>query len=130
MWETRSKEQGDWSEVLTRDVNSFLKENEDKSLIIAEQKAEVEYLHTLVKKPTATNDVLQYVGASGDLEDTNMEVDATTLDHVIEDVTYGVLKPMNTPDLVSCPPPSSIQQPMDTQGTQDSLSFPPNNEIG
>jgi hypothetical protein len=28
------------------------------------------------------------------------------------------------------PPPSPAQQPMDIQGTQDSLSFPPNNEVG
>jgi hypothetical protein len=45
-----------------------------------------------------------------------------------------VLEPVNTPigqRTASLKPPfSPIQQPMDTQGTQDSLSFPPTDEIG
>jgi hypothetical protein len=36
MWRTHSKEQEDRIEALTRDVNSLLKETNNKSLIIAE----------------------------------------------------------------------------------------------
>jgi hypothetical protein len=62
-----------------------------------EQKAELKCLSVLVKEPIATNDILQRVGAGGDLEDTDMEVDAPVLVHVIEDVTYRVLEPVNIP---------------------------------
>jgi predicted lipoprotein len=97
MWWTRSKEQENQIEALIWDVNSLLKENEDKSLVIAKQKAELERLRASVKEPIATIDASKRVGASGDLEDTDMEVNVAVLDHVVEDVTYGVLEPLNTP---------------------------------
>jgi hypothetical protein len=36
-------------------MNALLKETADKSFIIADQKAELEHLRSLVKEPTATN---------------------------------------------------------------------------
>jgi hypothetical protein len=83
--------------ALTRDISSLLKETIDKSLIIVEQNAKLEHFCALVKEPTTTNDVPQWDGAIGDLEDTKMEVNAATLDHVVVNVTYRVLEPVSTP---------------------------------
>jgi hypothetical protein len=51
----------------------------------------------LVKELIATNDGVQQGVATVDLEDTEIEVDTVVLDHVVENVTYKVLKPVNTP---------------------------------
>jgi hypothetical protein len=74
-----------------------LKEIIDKSLIIAEQNVELERLRALVTEPTTTNDPIQQGIAIGDFKDTEIEVDAATLDHIEENATYGVLEPVNTP---------------------------------
>jgi hypothetical protein len=88
----------------------------------------------LVKEPTTTNDAPQQGVATTELEDTKMEVDATALDHVIENMTYRLVEPVTTPlsqrRATLMPPPPPIQQTLDTQGTQYSLSFLPINEVG
>jgi hypothetical protein len=63
-----------------------------------------------------------------------MEVDKVALDHVVENATYGLVDPITTPlgrrreNLM--PPPPSTQQPLHIEETQDSLSFPPVDEVG
>jgi hypothetical protein len=63
-----------------------------------------------------------------------MEVDTAALDHVVENMTYGVLEPMNTP---ICQRRTSLM-PLLVQhnnhwthkGSKGSLSFPPIDEVG
>jgi hypothetical protein len=63
-----------------------------------------------------------------------MEVDVVALNHVVENATYGLVEPVTTPlgrrraNLM--PPPPPTQQPILVEETQDSLSFPPVNEVG
>ena len=63
-----------------------------------------------------------------------MEVDATALDYVVENATYGLLEPVTTPlgrrRVNFMPPPPPTQQPLHVEEMQDSLSFPPINEVG
>jgi hypothetical protein len=117
-------------------MNALLKETVDKSVIITDQKVELECLCALVKEPIATIDALQQGVATAKSEDIEIKVDTAVLDHVVENVTYKVLEPVTTPlsrrraSLMPPPPPSPTQQPLDTQGMQDSLSFPPIDEVG
>jgi hypothetical protein len=110
-----------------------LKETVDKSVIIADQKAELERLRKLVKEPIATNDVRQEVVNTVETEDTKMEVDVVVLNHVLENVTYGLVEtktmPLGRRRASLMPPPNLQQQLPETQGTQDSLSFPPIDEL-
>jgi hypothetical protein len=78
-------------------MNNLLKETSDKSVIIADQKAELELLRALVKEPTAMNDAPQRGAATTESEDTEMEVDAAAFDHIVENVTYGLVEPETTP---------------------------------
>jgi hypothetical protein len=55
LWRRRYKQQEDRIQSLTHDINALLKETVDKSVIIADQKAELEHLRALVKEPTTTN---------------------------------------------------------------------------
>lgn len=98
-----------------------MKETIDKSVIIANQKAELERLRELVKEPTATNDAWQEVVTTAETEDTETEVGIVTLDHVVENVTYGLVETktmllgrrrVSLMLLLNLP-----QQPPETQGT-------------
>jgi hypothetical protein len=97
VWRRRYKEQEDRIQSLTRDINALLKETVDKSVIIADQKAKLECLRTLVKEPTSTNDAPQEVVTTAETEDTEMEVDVVALDHVVENVTYGLVETETMP---------------------------------
>lgn len=61
-----------------------------------------------------------------------MEVDATAFDHIIENITYGLVEPkpcyLAEEELVPYSP-SLMQQQLGTQGTQDFLSFPSIDEV-
>jgi hypothetical protein len=61
-----------------------------------------------------------------------MEVDTAIINHVVENVTYGLVEPVTTPlgRRRAILMPLQTQQTLDTQRTQDSLSFPPINEVG
>jgi hypothetical protein len=111
-----------------------LKETVDKSVIIADQKAELERLLALVKEPTATNVAPQAVVTIAEAENTEMEVHVVALDHIVENVTYGLVEtetmPLGRRRASLIPPPNLTQQPPETQWTQDSLSFPPIDELG
>jgi hypothetical protein len=99
-----------------------------------DQKVELEHLCALVKEPTATNDIPQEGATTAETEDTGMEVDVVALDHIVENVTYGLVEPKTMPlgrrRASPMPPPSLTQQLRETQGTQDSLSFPPIDKVG
>jgi hypothetical protein len=86
----------------------------------------------LVKEPTTTNDAPQQDVAIAELEDTEMEVDATVFDHIVENVTYGLVEPkpryLAEEELVPYPP-NLTQQQLETQRTQDFLSFPSIDEV-
>jgi hypothetical protein len=60
--------------------------------------------------------------------DTNMLVDNDVIENVVATVTAGVIKDIHTLVLkrpfVAQPPPSLVVQFLNTEGTQDSLSFP------
>jgi hypothetical protein len=60
--------------------------------------------------------------------DTNMLVDNDVIKNVVATVTYGVLEDIHIPirkrPSIPLPPPSHTIQSLNTEGTQDSLSFP------
>jgi hypothetical protein len=120
MWRRRYKQQEDQIQALTLEMNALLKETTNKSIIIVDQKAELEHLCSLVKESTAMNDALQQGVATVESEDTEIEVDAAAFSYVVENVTYGLVEPVTTPlgrrraTLMLPPPPT--QQPLDTQG--------------
>jgi hypothetical protein len=97
VWRRRHKQQEDRIQTLTCDINNLLKETVDKSVIIADQKAELEHLRALVKEPTTTNNAWQEVVITIETEDTKMEVNVVALDHVIENVTYGLVETETMP---------------------------------
>jgi hypothetical protein len=112
-------------------MNALLKETAN---IIADQKVELERLCSLVNEPIAMNEALQHGIPTAKSEDIEMEVDTAVLDHIVENATYGLVELVTTPpgrrraSLMLPPPPT--QQPLETQGMQDSLSFPPIDEVG
>jgi hypothetical protein len=63
-----------------------------------------------------------------------MEVDVVALDYIVKNAMYGLVDPVTTPlgrrreNLM--PPPPPTQQPIHIEETQDSLSFPPVDEVG
>jgi hypothetical protein len=97
LWRRRYKQQEDRIQSLTRDFNALLKETVDKSVIITDHKAELERLRALVKEPTATNIAPQAVVTTAEAEDTKMEVDVVALDHVVENMTYGLVETETMP---------------------------------
>jgi hypothetical protein len=88
----------------------------------------------LLNESRTANEASQQGVPTAESEETKMEIDAATLDHVVENATYGLLEPITTPlgyrreNLM--PPPPPTQQPLNIEETQDSLSFPPIDEVG
>jgi hypothetical protein len=115
-------------------MDVLLKETVDKSVIIADQKVELDRLRSLLNESTTVNVAPQQGVPTTESEDTEMEVDVVALDHIVENATYGLLDPVTTPlgrrreNLM--PPPPPTQQPVHIEETQDSLSFPPVDEVG
>jgi hypothetical protein len=115
-------------------MDALLKETVDKSIIIADQKIELDRLRSLLNESTIANVALQQGVPATQLEDTKMEVDVVALDHVVENATYGLVEPVTMPlgrrraNLM--PPLPPTQQPLNLEETQDSLSFPPIDEVG
>jgi hypothetical protein len=134
MWRRRYKQEEDRIQALTLEMNALLKETVDKSVIIVDQKVELKCLCLLVNEPTTMNEVLQQGVPTIESEDTEMELDAVALDYTVENATYGLVEPITTPHgrrrASLMPPPLQIQQPADTERMQDSLSFPPIDEVG
>jgi hypothetical protein len=63
-----------------------------------------------------------------------MEVDVVALDNIVENATYKLVEPVTTPlgrsrtNLI--PPLPPTQQPLKIEEMQDSLLFPPVDEVG
>jgi hypothetical protein len=102
-------------------MDALLKETIDKSVIIANQKVELDRLRSLLNESTTANVAPQHGVPATQSEDTEMEVDVVALDHVVENATYGLVDPVTTPlcrrreNLM--PPPPPTQQPLHIEET-------------
>jgi hypothetical protein len=115
-------------------MDALLKKTVDKSVIIADQKVELDHLHWLLNESRTANEAPQQGVSTAKSEETEMEVDAAALNRVVKNATYGLLEPVTMllghRQANLMPPPPPIQQPLNIEETQDSLSFPPINEVG
>jgi hypothetical protein len=133
LWRRQSKQMDEEIQALTLEMDALLKETVDKSVTIADQKVELDRFRSLLNESTTANVAPQLGVPAVQSEDTEMEVDVVTLNHVVENATYGLVEPVTTPlgrrrpSLM--PPPPPTQQPLHVEETQDSLSFPPVNEV-
>jgi hypothetical protein len=102
-------------------MDALLKKIVDKSVIIADQKVELDRLCSLLNESRTANKALQQGVLTAESEETKMEVDATALDHVIENATYGLLDLVTLllgrrrENLMLPPPPT--QQPLNIEET-------------
>jgi hypothetical protein len=134
LWRRWYKQQEDWIQTLTLEMDTLLKETVDKSVIIANQKVELDRLRSLLNESRTANEASQQGVPTAESEETKMEVDAAALNHVMENATYGLLEPVTTPlgrkreNLM--PPLPPTQQLLNIEETQDSLLFPPIDEVG
>jgi hypothetical protein len=112
LWRRRSKQKDDEIQALTLEMDALLKETVDKSVIIADQKVELDRLRSLLNESTTANVAPQQGVPTTQSEDTEMEVDVVALDHIVENVTYGLVDPVTTPlgrrreNLMPPPPPT------------------------
>jgi hypothetical protein len=113
---------------LQDEVKKLLHEIEEKSLEIAKQALEIQLLCRQQSHATIVHDVGGPLNVDTHAHDTNMLVDNDVIENVVATVTAGVLEDIHTPvrkrAFVALPPPSPIVQSVNTEGTQDSLSFP------
>lgn len=115
-------------------MNALLKDTINKSIIIADQKAELQHLCSLVKRTnsheccTAIGYWYCWIGRHGNGSWRYCN------NHVVENVTNGLVEhvtmPLGQRRAILLPLPPKTQQTLDTQRTQDSLSFPPIDEVG
>jgi hypothetical protein len=93
-------------------MDALLKEIVDKNIIIIDQKVELNRLRSLLNESRTANEAPQQGVPTAKSEETKMEVDAAALDHVVENATYRLLKPVTTPlgcsraNLMPLPPPT------------------------
>jgi hypothetical protein len=78
-------------------MDALLKETVDKSVIIADQKVELDRLRSLLNESRTANEAPQQGVLAAQLEDTEMEVDVVALDHVVKNATYELVEPVTTP---------------------------------
>jgi hypothetical protein len=134
LWRRRSKQKDEEIQALILEMDALLKETIDKSVIIADQKAELDRLRSLFNESTTANVAPPQGIPAAQLEDTEMEVDVVALDHVVENATYILVEPVTTPlgrrRANVMPPPLPTQQPLHIEETQDSLLFPLVDEVG
>jgi hypothetical protein len=83
--------------VLTLEMDALLKETVDKSVIIADQKVELDRLRSLLNESTTANVAPQHGVPTAQSEDTEMEVDVVALNHVVGNATYRLVEPVTTP---------------------------------
>jgi hypothetical protein len=134
LWRKRSKQKDEEIQALTLKMDTLLEEVVDKNIIIADQKVELNRLRSLLNESTTANVAPQLGVPIVQSEDTEMEVDVVALNHVVENATCGLVEPVTMPlgrrrpSLM--PPPPPTQLPLHVEETQDSLSFPPVDEVG
>jgi hypothetical protein len=113
---------------LQDEVKKFLRQTEDKSLEVAKQALEIQLLRWQQSHAPTVHDVGGPFNVDARTHDTNMLVDNDIIENVVATVTDGVLEDIHTPvrkrAFVALPPPSPAVQSLNTEGTQDSLSFP------
>jgi hypothetical protein len=97
LWRRRYKQQEDRIQTLTLEMDALLKETVDKSVIIVDQKVELDRLCSLLNEPRTANEAPQQGVPTAESEETEMEVDVAALDHVVENATYGLLEPVTSP---------------------------------
>jgi hypothetical protein len=113
---------------LRDDTQKLLLEMKENRLVIAKQVQEIEELHRQ-RSHASTVDVIQNpTDDETHAQDTNMLIDNDVIENVVATVTYGVLEDIHIPirrrPSIPLPPPSHTVQSLNTEGTQDSLSFP------
>jgi hypothetical protein len=111
---------------LQDDIQKLLETKENR-LVIAKQVQEIE--ENVAKSHASTMDDIQNpTDDETHAHDTNMLVDNDVIENVVATVTAGVLEDIHSPirkrPSVLLPPPSPTVQSLNTEGTQDSLSFP------
>jgi hypothetical protein len=113
---------------LRDDIQKFLLETKKNRLVIAKQVQEIEELRRQRSHASTVNDIQNPTDDETHVHDTNMLVDNDVIENVVATVTYGVLEDIHTPicrrPSIPLPPPSHTVQSLNTEGTQDSLSFP------
>jgi hypothetical protein len=102
-----------------------MKENR---LVIAKQVQEIEELCRQQSHASTMDDIQNPIDDETHAHDTNMLVDNDVMKNVVATVTAGVLEDTHSPirkrPSIPLPPPSPTVQSLNTEGTQDSLSFP------
>jgi hypothetical protein len=97
LWRRRSKQKDEEIQALSLGMDALLKETVDKSVIIEDQKIELDRLRSLLNESTTANVAPQLGVPTIQSEDTEMEVDVVALNHVVENATYGLVEPVTTP---------------------------------
>jgi hypothetical protein len=78
-------------------MDALLKETVEKSVIIADQKVELDHLRSLLNESTTANVAPQLGFLAVQSEDTEIEVDVVALNHVVKNATYGLVEGVTTP---------------------------------
>jgi hypothetical protein len=110
------------------EVKKLLREIEEKSLEIAKQALEIQLLRRQQSCAPTVHDVGRPLNMDTHAHDINMLVDNDVIENVVATVTARVLKdihtPVRKPASIALHPQSPAVQYFNTEGTQDSLSFP------
>jgi hypothetical protein len=113
---------------LQDDTQKLLLETKENRLVIAKQVQEIEELRRQRSHASTMDDIQNPTNDETHAHDTNMLVDNDVIENVVAIVTAGVLEDIHSPirmrPSVPLPPPSHIVQSLNTEGIQDSLSFP------
>jgi hypothetical protein len=83
LWRRRYKQKEDQIQTLILEMDTLLKETVDKSVIIADQKVELDRLHSSLNESRTANEAPQQDVLAAQSEDTEMEVYVVSLDHVV-----------------------------------------------
>jgi hypothetical protein len=121
LWRRRSKQKDEEIQALILEMDALLKETVDKSVIITNQRAELDRLCSLLNESTTANVAPPQGVLAAQSEDTEMEVDVVALNHVVKNATYGLVEhvtiPLGRRRANLMPPPPPTQQPLHVEET-------------
>jgi hypothetical protein len=121
LWRRRSKQKDEEIQALILEMDALLKETIDKSVIITNQRAELDRLCSLLNESTTANVAPPQGVLAAQSEDTEMEVDVVALNHVVKNATYGLVEhvtiPLGRRRANLMPPPPPTQQPLHVEET-------------